>query len=243
MNKTVLVTGSSRGIGRGIALRFARAGCRVAVNCVSNVSVMEKLVEEISQYNKSVIGVRADVSDYEQARGMFEQIERSFGAVDILINNAGMAYSGLFSKMSHHEWDRVLRVNLGSVISCSHRALPHMIHKKSGCIVNISSIWGLAGASCEAVYGAAKGGINAFTMSLAKELGPCNIRVNAVACGVIDTDMNAGFTEDEKSALLNNTPLGRFGTVRDIAEFVYFLCSDNASFITGKVLTADGGWL
>jgi len=241
--KTVLITGSSRGIGRGIALRFARAGYRIVVNCVSNVSAMDALVEEISQYNKEVVGIRADVSDYEQSRDMFAQIEQRLGAVDILINNAGVAYAGLFGEMTPHEWERVLDVNLGSVINCSRLAMPHMIREKGGCVVNISSIWGITGASCEAVYSAAKGAVNSFTMALAKELGSSNIRVNAVACGVIDTDMNAGFSEDEKKALLDDIPLGRFGTVNDIAELVYFLCGDSASFITGKVITSDGGWL
>ena len=242
-NKTVLVTGSSRGIGRAIALRLARRGWAVALNCVNSISAMDMLVQEISEYNKQVIGIRADVSDYEQARDMFGQIESRLGGVDILINNAGVAYTGLFSEMSPLEWGRILCVNLETAINCSHLAVPHMIREKNGCIVNISSIWGITGASCEAIYSAAKGALNTFTMSLAKELGPCNIRVNAVACGVIDTDMNAGLTEDEKTALKDNIALRRFGSVEDIAELVNFLCSDGAAYITGKIITSDGGWL
>ena len=178
-----------------------------------------------------------DVSDYDECKKAFEKI----GDIDILINNAGVSYLGLFTDMAPDEWKRVIDVNLISVMNCTHLALPSMIRKKSGVIINISSMWGERGASCEAVYSAAKGGINAFTKAIAKEAGPSGIRVNAVACGVIETKMNEWISREERQVLMDEISLERFGLPEEIAETVLFLASDSASYINGQIITADGG--
>ncbi len=241
--KTVLVTGSTRGIGRAIALKFASNDYNIIINCVKSETLLHELVSEIKNYNPNVLGILADVSIYEEVTKMFKKSEEVFGTVDILVNNAGVSSYGLFNAQSILEINRTLNINLGSVINCTHHAVQKMVANKSGVIVNISSIWGNVGASCEAVYSASKGAINSFSMALAKELAPCNIRVNAVACGVIDTDMNNIFSEKEKAALCDEIPLGRLGNATDVANLVYFLCSADASYLTGKVITLDGGLL
>ena len=214
-NKTVLVTGSSRGIGKAIAFAFGQAGARVVLN----------------------------VSDYNACKDMFLQIQDAFGPVDILVNNAGISHIGLFTDMTPEQWQHVLNVNLGSVLNCTHLAVPAMVHNKTGVILNISSMWGEAGASCEAVYSASKGGINAFTKAMAKELGPSGIRVNAIACGVIDTEMNACFSEEERAELADEIALMRFGKPEEVGRFALTLASESASFLTGQIITLDGGML
>ena len=241
--KTVLVTGSSRGIGKAIALAFGRIGCKVVLNAAKSAAQLEETRALLEGEGIPTLAVLADVSDYASCERLFAETEKSFGAVDILINNAGISYIGLFTDMTPKKWQRVLDVNLGSVLNCTRLAVPAMVRKKSGVILNISSMWGEVGASCEAVYSASKGGVNAFTKAMAKELAPSGIRVNAISCGVIDTEMNACFTPEERQALAEEIPLLRFGQPEEVADLAVFLASKKAAFLTGKVLTLDGGML
>ncbi|MDR2903109.1 MAG: SDR family NAD(P)-dependent oxidoreductase, partial [Clostridiales bacterium] len=183
---TVLVTGSSRGIGRAIALKFSESGADVVLNCAHDTALLEETLSDCRRHNPNAMAVRADVSDYDAVKGLFAQIENRFGGVDVLVNNAGIAQAavGLFTDMQPDELERLLSVNTKSVFNCCHFAVPGMVRKKDGCIINISSIWGVSGASCEAVYSATKGAVNAFTKALGKELAPSGVRVNAIACGV-----------------------------------------------------------
>ena len=186
MYKTVLITGASRGIGRAIACAYAREGCRLVINCSRSEKELLALADELRETcHVDVLTSIGDVSDYAYMEQLFSQSEARFGGVDILVNNAGISHIGLLEDMTIDEWNRIIGVNLTSVFSASKLALPHMIHQKSGKILNISSIWGNVGASCEVAYSACKGGINSFTRALAKELAPSNIQVNAIACGVI----------------------------------------------------------
>ena len=242
-NKTVLVTGSSRGIGKAIAVAFGRAGARVVLNASRSKDQLEETKKEMEEMGVSCMAVLADVSDYNACNDMFLQIQDAFGPVDILVNNAGISHIGLFTDMTPEQWQHVLNVNLGSVLNCTHLAVPAMVHNKTGVILNISSMWGEAGASCEAVYSASKGGINAFTKAMAKELGPSGIRVNAIACGVIDTEMNACFSEEERAELADEIALMRFGKPEEVGRFALTLASESASFLTGQIITLDGGML
>ena len=201
MYKTVLITGASRGIGRAIACAYAREGCRLVINCSRSEKELLALADELRETcHVDVLTSIGDVSDYAYMEQLFSQSEARFGGVDILVNNAGISHIGLLEDMTIDEWNRIIGVNLTSVFSASKLALPHMIRQKSGKILNISSIWGNVGASCEVAYSACKGGINSFTRALAKELAPSNIQVNAIACGVIDTEMNACFSSEERPA-------------------------------------------
>lgn len=241
--KTALITGSSRGIGLAIAQEFATHSYNIILNNRKSTQELNDAHKLISSTNTSIDSITADVSDYDQALAMFDRITNRFGNVDILINNAGVDYIGLFQDMRPEQWRSVIDINLNSVMNCTHLAIPSMIENKHGVIVNISSVWGQAGASCEAVYAASKAGVDAFTRSIAKELGPSGIRVNAVACGAIDTDMNNWLSENEKTAINEQIPLMRFGSAMEIAQLVYYLCSDQAGYITGQIINADGGWL
>lgn len=173
---------------------------------------------------------------------MFEAASKRFGGVDILINNAGICHSGLLSDMTDTDWDRVIGTNLSSVFYCSKKAIPYMVSKKSGSIVNVSSVWGLYGASCEVAYSASKGGMNAFTKALAKELAPSGIAVNALALGVIDTDMNRHLSDEDKKALVDQIPADRLGTPEEVADAVYHL-SKMPTYLTGQIISMDGGWI
>lgn len=241
--KTVLVTGSSRGIGKEIAVSYAKEGYNIVLNCIKNKEKLDETLEEIKKFNKNVLGIVADVSKYNQVKEMEAKIKEKFGSVDVLINNAGISYIGLFSEMNENDWLRVIESNLLSVINCSQVFSKAMIQKKEGSIINISSVWGLKGASCEAVYSASKGGVNAFTESLAREFSLSGIRINAIACGIIDTQMNSCFSKEEKEALLEEVPLNRFGTPKEVAELCLFLSSEKSSYITGEIIKLDGGFL
>ncbi|MCD8089470.1 MAG: 3-oxoacyl-ACP reductase FabG [Clostridiales bacterium] len=242
-NKTVLITGSSRGIGRAAALAFAADGYNVILNCVKNKTEMEKTAEEIRRMGGKVSGFCCDVSDCKAVEEMFDKINKSFGGVEVLVNNAGVSFYGLFQDMTEEERRKVIGINLMGVFNVTGCVLPYMISNKKGAIINISSIWGNVGGSCEAVYSASKGGVNAFTRALGKELGPCGIRVNAVSCGCINTDMNNNLSPEEKAALAGEIPLMRFGEAGEIAKLVLFLASEAASYINGQIITADGGFL
>ena len=241
--KVAIVTGASRGIGKGIAIELAKAGCCVVINYKSNDEAAEKTMQEIRELGAYALKIKGDVSDYEFSKGMIKTTLEKLGRIDILINNAGISKVGLFMDATIEEWDNVLNVNLKGVINCSHNVVQEMIKQKSGSIINISSMWGNVGASCEVIYSASKGAINAFTKALAKELAPSNIRVNAIAPGVIDTEMNSFLTEGERKSLVDEIPMMKFGEVQDVGMLVTFLASENSKYITGQVITIDGGMI
>ena len=241
--KNVLVTGSSRGIGKAIAFAFGQAGYRVILNAPKSMEELEAAYQEFKQAGISCHPILADVSRYEECIRLFQEAEAVFGEIDVLVNNAGISHIGLFSDMIPMQWQHIIEVNLYSVFHCTHIALPSMVRKHQGTILNISSMWGEVGASCEAVYAASKGGINSFTKSMAKELGPSQIRVNAISCGVIDTAMNASLSPEEKQALQDNISLMRFGKATDVANLAVFLADPKANYITGQIITIDGGMI
>lgn len=241
--KKALITGASHGIGKEIADVFAKNGYRLFLNCHSSGRQLCAYAGELTKkYGVLCTPLICDISDFHQVKAMFEEIEAMGETLDILINNAGISHIGLLQDMTCEEWNRVIQTNLSSAFFCSKYAIPHMLAKKSGKIINISSVWGNAGASCEVAYSAAKGGLNAFTRALAKELAPSNIQVNAIACGVIDTRMNQCFSEEERNALMEEIPAGRFGTPTEIAEFAYQLTCGH-DYLTGQIITMDGGFL
>ena len=238
----VLVTGSSRGIGFGIAAAFAKTGHTVILNGRQDKARLDEAVAALRRdYGGQVSGFCADLSDYAGARGMFEAIEAAHGPVEILINNAGAAYFGLFNHMQPGEMSHVLANNLNTTLHASRLAVPHMIRAKAGCIINITSIWGIAGASCEVVYSAAKAGVIGFTKALAKEVAPSGIRVNAIACGAFETRMNDRLTAEEKADFTADIPMGRFGDPSEVGDLAVFLASEKAGYLTGQVITLDGG--
>ncbi|HJD46942.1 MAG TPA: 3-oxoacyl-ACP reductase FabG [Candidatus Mediterraneibacter norfolkensis] len=240
--KTVLVTGSSRGIGRACALAFAGAGYHVFINCRNSTDKLETLEREILDAGGSCTKLPGDVSSPETVRSLFREITASCGGLDVLVNNAGIAHFGLLNDMSDREWRNVLDTNLSSAFYCCREAIPYMVSKKQGRIINISSMWGTSGASCEAAYSASKAGLDGLTRALAKELAPSNIQVNAIACGVIDTEMNGRLNNEERTALEEEIPAGRFGTAEETARLVLML-AEAPSYLTGQVIGMDGGFL
>ncbi|MCI8992778.1 MAG: SDR family NAD(P)-dependent oxidoreductase [Eubacterium sp.] len=242
MHNTVLITGASSGVGKAAAIRFAAAGWQVLINCARSADVLLDLKQQlICLYHICCQAYIADVSSETALNDMFSRIKQDGFEIDLLINNAGISKIGPFQNMDLAEWLNMLNTNLTSAFLCSKAVLPDMLRRKSGKIINISSVWGNTGASCEAAYSAAKGGLNAFTKSLAKELAPSNIQVNAIACGVIDTPMNHVFTEEERHALISEIPAGRFATPKETADFIYRI-SECGSYFTGQVINFDGGW-
>lgn len=240
--KTVLVTGSSRGIGRACALTFARAGYHILLNCRASLGLLEETEQEILSLGGTCTKLPADVSNPDAVREMFRAIAAQQAEPDVLVNNAGAAYFGLLTDMSDEDWDHIIGTDLSSVFYCCRAAIPHMVSQKQGKIINISSMWGTSGASCEAAYSAAKAGVHGLTKALAKELAPSNIQVNAVACGAIDTEMNARLSTEERRALEEEIPSGRFGTTQEIADLVLSL-AQSPSYLTGQVIGIDGGFL
>lgn len=233
MNKKALITGASRGIGAATAERLAADGWDVYINYTRNEQKAKALAAKLGG-----TAIQADVADSEQVRAMFDRI----GPVGLLVCCAGVSEYGLLTDMTPEGWRRLFAVNTDGAFHCCREAIGGMVHEKAGCIVLTSSVWGVYGASCEAAYAASKGAIIALAKSLAKELGPSGIRVNCVAPGVIETDMMARFSAEDKAALAEDTPLGRLGTPGDVAELIAFLASDRASFITGQVIGCDGGF-
>lgn len=234
--KTAVITGSSRGIGKAIAEEFAKNGYHVVLNASKSREELYAVLDEFTAKGYSCEAVLADVSVYDECKRLFLR------EADVLVNNAGVSHIGLFTDMSPESWKRIMDINLMSAFNCSHLALRTMIKNHRGNIINISSIWGERGASCEVVYSVSKGGINSFTKALAKEVGLSGIRVNAISCGVIDTKMNACFNEEEKAALCDEISLARFGKAEEIAKLAYFLAEDDKSgYINGQIITADGG--
>lgn len=243
MKKVALVTGASRGIGRAVAARLAKQGYAVGVNYHERRDKAEELVALLTDAGCEALAVQADVAVRAEVDAMVRRVEDAFGPVTLLVNNAGVAGQALFQDVTDELWERYFAVNLNGMRHTIQAVLPHMIHEKAGCIVNISSIWGQHGASCEVTYSCTKHAIIGLTRSLAMELAPSGIRVNCVAPGVINTDMVQVLGQDTLRDLAEQTPLGRLGTPEDIAAAVAFLASDEAGFITGQVLTADGGFV
>lgn len=237
--KTALITGASRGIGAAIATLLAANGYHLVLTCDKSMPALIQLSEQLmKEYAVSCLPLQADMSKEEDVLDMFQHIKH----LDVVVNNAGISHVGLLSDMTAEEWHRIIGVNLDSCFYTSRAAIPLMLQKHAGHIINISSVWGKAGASMEVAYSASKGGMNAFTKALAKELAPSGIRVNAIACGVIDTQMNACFTEEDMTALRNEIPADRLGSPMEVAQLVLQLITGPA-YLTGQIITIDGGWI
>ena len=239
----VLVTGGSRGIGAKIVEVFAQNGYNVVINYNSNSKRAQDLSQSLNSRGFSTKIFKADVSNINEVRNMINFAKEQYGSIDILINNAGISQTKLFDEITQSDWDNMVNINQKGVFNCTSQVVGDMIRKKSGVIINIASMWGITGASCEVHYSATKAAIIGLTRALAKELGPSNIRVNCVAPGVIQTDMLNDYTEMDLENLRQQTPLLRLGKPEDVANVVYFLASDKASFITGEVVNVTGGFL
>lgn len=240
--KTAVITGSSQGIGRQIALEFAKNNYAVVVNYNKSKNEALELIEKIKKLGSTSIAVQADVSKFQEAQKLIDLSLNEFGKIDVLVNNAGISLQKIFQDVSEAEWKNLFAVNVGSIFNCCSCVLKDMISRKSGKIINISSIWGMVGASMEVHYSASKAAVIGFTKALAKELGPSGINVNCVSPGVIDTKMN-NFDQETLAELKNETPLGKIGTALDIAKTVLFLVSSGADFITGQVISPNGGFV
>lgn len=237
--KIALITGASRGIGRAIAEEFAGAGYDLFLTCSKQAEQLQRLAYKWQQdYHIQCHCYCFPIQEEGAVGQMFEEIPY----LDVLVNNAGISHIGLLQEMSYQEWNRVLNVNLGGCFLTCKSAVPQMIRRQKGKILNISSVWGQAGASMEVAYSASKGGMNAFTKALAKELAPSNIQVNAIACGVIDTEMNQCFSESERSTLIEEIPAGRMGKPEEVARLAMQLCTGN-EYMNGQIITLDGGWI
>ena len=243
MEKIALVTGSSRGIGRAVARELGRQGWKVCINYRVRQDCAESLAAELAAEGHEAMTYQADVSRRQEVQNMVRAVEEKWGPVSLLVNNAGVAGQALFQDVTDEMWHRYFSTNVDGAYHTIQAVLPAMLHAHEGCIINISSIWGQRGASCEVAYACTKAGIIALTRSLAMELAPSGIRVNCVAPGVINTDMVQVLGQETLDELAKETPLGRLGTPEDIAYAVAFFASERAGFITGQVLTADGGFI
>ena len=242
VEKVALITGASRGIGEAIAHAFANAGYALALCCRNHMEDLERLRDTLlEQYDIPVLIYRADVADSAAVNEMVASVQAQWGQIDVLVNNAGISLVGLLQDMTDEEWNRIVQTNLSSVFYTSRAVIPSMIGRKCGQIIQISSVWGKVGASCEVAYSATKGGVNAFTRALAKELAPSHICVNAIACGAIDTQMNGHLSAEEKADLAEEIPMG-FGTPEAVAEAVLRL-TEMPEYLTGQVISLDGGWI
>jgi len=241
MQKTVLITGASRGIGAACAALFAKNGYRVAINYCRSEEKAKALAKALCDRGYIAETFYADVSQKDDVEAMFCAVRQTFGHIDVLVNNAGVARSGLFTDFTPEMWHELMDINVSGAFYCCQCAMKDMLARHEGRIINLSSIWGITGASCEVPYSVSKAAIIGLTKSLAKELGPSGITVNCVAPGVIDTEMNGNLTESDMEALRDETPLMRIGTPQDVAQAVLFLAGDGASFITGQVLSPNGG--
>ncbi|MBE6701444.1 MAG: SDR family oxidoreductase [Ruminococcaceae bacterium] len=237
--KTVLITGASRGIGAACVKKFATENYNVVFLYKSN----DTKAEELRTNFQNVTPIKCDVTNSKEVTLAISEIKEKFGGIHVLVNNAGVSYSGVLQNMTDDDWYKVLDTNLSSMFFLSREVIPMMLNQGEGSIVNVSSMWGITGASCEVAYSTSKAGVIGFTKALAKELAPSKIRVNAVAPGAIDTDMLKGYTKEELSIIADETPLGTIGKCEDIAEAVYFLSSEKAGFITGEVLNVNGGFV
>ena len=243
MQKTIFITGASRGIGKSCALLFARNGYHVFLNCNKSMEQLSEVAGAIRNIpGASCTPVPGDVGDPDSVRAIFQKIYTECEHLDILINNAGIAHIGLLHDMTDKEWMRILNANLSSVFYCCREAIPGMLKIHSGRILNVSSMWGTSGASCEAAYSATKSGVNGLTKALAKELAPSNIQVNAIAFGVIDTEMNGQLDEQERAALADEIPAGRFATPDEAAQMIWDSVH-TPEYMTGQIIGFDGGYL
>lgn len=241
--RTAFITGASRGIGRGIALALARNGYNLALTCRRNKEDLDAFAQELhSRYMIDVCTYQCNASSYLEVASTIDAALAHFGKITLLVNNAGISKVGLLTDLSPEEWKELIETNLSSLFYHCKSIIPSMLQKEEGRIINISSMWGSVGASCEVAYSASKGGVNAFTRALAKELAPSNIPVNAIACGVIDTDMNRIFTEEDRQALSEEIPAGRFAEPEEVGEAVLALAQMPA-YVTGQIIGMDGGYL
>lgn len=238
--QNVLITGASRGIGAACARIFAENGFRVFINYFKSSDRAEQLCGELREKGADVFTFCADISDSVQVEKMMSEISARFGGVDILINNAGIAQQMMFCDISEQDWDKMFNINIKGMYLCTQKALPYMVNKKSGSIINLSSMWGLSGASCEVHYSAAKAAVIGFTKALAKELGPSGIRVNCIAPGAVATEMNSALSDEDIAELCNETPLGKIATPDEIAKAIYYMAVTD-TFSTGQVLSPNGG--
>ena len=242
LGKTALITGASRGIGRAIAIEFAKEGANIVINYSKDELGAEETLKILKGIGVVAYKIKEDVSSFKGAEKIIDFTLKSFGKIDILVNNAAKSTIGLFMDSSKEEIENILNTNLLGPLYLSKMAIPHMINK-NGVILNISSMWGEVGASCEVLYSTSKGGINLFTKALAKEMAPSNIRVNAIAPGVIDTSMNSFLSKEDRKDLEEEIPFGRFGSPEEIGKITVFLCSKDSSYITGQIIRADGGYI
>lgn len=239
--KYALITGASGGIGAATARAFAQAGYGVAIHAHRSVDKLHALAQELSALSVPVLEVCADLSDPVQAKTMVDNVLEKFCQLDILVCCSGLSHVGLVTDIDPQQWKTLFGVNVDGMHYCCQAVLPHMVHRKEGCILTVSSMWGQVGASCEVAYSATKGAVIAYTKALAQEVGPSNIRVNCIAPGVIATEMNAHLSPEDLDALADETPLGRIGTPEECAACALFLASEEASFVTGQVLAPNGG--
>lgn len=242
MSKTVLITGASRGIGRAIALEFAKNGYHIIATCKTNVGLLADLEQQINSLGSGFDYFVCDHSDFNSAGILVGELQKKQLCVDILINNAGIYNIGLIQDITFEEWNELWNTNVTSAVALCKEIIPMMLEREHGKIINISSVWGNVGASCESAYSATKGAINSFTKALAKELAPSNIQVNAISCGIIDTDMNSHLSSDDIDDICEEIPIGRIGTPEEIAQSV-FLLANAPAYLTGQILTVDGGWI
>lgn len=241
MSKTVIITGASGGIGSAATILFAEKGWNVVMNYYRSGEAAKLLASSLASRGYSVFPIYADVSDRSHVERMIYEAERRYGKIDALVNNAGISQQKLFTDITDSDFQKMLDVNLKGPFLCSQCVLPVMIHQKSGKIVNVSSVWGVTGGSCEVHYSASKAGLIGMTKALAKEVAPSGIQVNCIAPGIIETPMNNNLTPDELSAFVDEIPLGRMGEASEVAELIYFLCSESSDYITGQVISQDGG--
>ena len=243
MKKIVLITGASGGIGEAVTRAFANSGYSVAIHCNSSIDEAQKLESELKANGTDAAVFRCDLSKDGAPKWLVDSVIGHFGRIDVLVNNAGVSLVSPFLDTDEKEGERLIKINLTAAMECSKYAAEDMLKRKSGSIINISSVWGICGASCEVYYSAAKAGLIGFTKALASELAPSNIRVNAVAPGVIDTKMNSCFSESDKKAIIDEIPMGRMGSGYDVANAALFLASNGADYITGQTLNVSGGFL
>lgn len=241
MKKCALITGASGGIGSEIALRLAKDGFNIAACYCSDENGIRELEKKLCETDAVYRLYKADVADYNRIKEVFADATEFFGGVSVLVNNAGIAQQKLFTDITQEEFDRITAVNFKGVFNCCQCAVPFMVSQKSGKIINISSMWGVCGASCETVYSATKAAVIGLTKALARELAPSNVQVNCVAPGAIDTKMNDNLSDEDKVAFAQEIPMGRFGTAQEIAGVVSFLASRDSDYVTAQVITADGG--
>lgn len=239
--KTVIVTGGAKGIGRAISYEFAKSGYNVIINYKTSVKEAENIKEELTKKGQNVEIYKADLTKKEEVEAMIKFVEEKYKKIDVLVNNAGISQIKPFADIEEGDWDNIVNNNLKTVYLTTKAVIDNMIHNKNGSIINISSIWGITGGACEVHYSATKAGIIGMTKALAKEMGPSNIRVNAVAPGIIDTDMNKNLNESEINQIKNEIPLEKIGKPEDVAKVVKWLAE--SEYVTGEVIRVDGGWL